>query len=108
MFTNTTADREHHTTHQDGARIADQAERHASALGELIDSRYLNANGKAVAHGTRGLIYAILALRETITATAGDTTDAITDLDTTLGIIAGAVTDSVTGEADDLPAGRTA
>jgi hypothetical protein len=81
---------------------ASQAEHHADELSDLIVSGTLSADGMAAAHGARGLLYALLALRESIAAATAETTDAVTGLDATLGIIAGAVTDAVTG--DELPA----
>lgn len=61
---------------------------------DLILGGTLSPDAMAQAHAGRGLIYAVLALRETVAAAAGDTADAVTDLDATLGIIAGAVTDT--------------
>jgi hypothetical protein len=61
---------------------------------DLILGGKLSPDGMAQAHAGRGLVYAVLALRETVAAAAGDTADAVTDLDATLGIIAGAVTDA--------------
>ena len=102
MTTQASTARNDCTAHPGGFYEASQAERHADELGDLIVSGTLSADGMAAAHGARGLLYALLALRESIIATAADTTDAVTDLDATLGIIAGAVTDAVTG--DELPA----
>jgi hypothetical protein len=89
------------TAQPGGFYEASQAERHAEVLGDLILDRTLSADGMATAHGARGLLYALLALRESLLAATADTADAVTDLDVTLGIIAGAVTDAVT---DELPA----
>jgi hypothetical protein len=86
----------------DGTCEAARAERHAAELGNLIDAGTLTPDGQAAAHGALALACAVLALRKTITAAAADAADAVTDLDATLGIIAGAVTDTVTD--DDLPA----
>lgn len=80
-----------------------QALQHSGKLGDLIDSSTLSPDGMATAHSARALLYAILALRETIAGAAGDTADAVTDLDATLGIIAGAVTDAVTGGTPEDP-----
>ena len=102
MRTQAPTARDDRTAHPGGFYEATQAERHADELGDLIVGSTLSADGMATAHGARGLLYALLAVRESLTAAAADTTGAITDLDATLGIIAGAVTDAVTG--DELPA----
>jgi hypothetical protein len=86
---------ENRTAQPGGFYEASQAERHAEALGDLILDGTLSADGMATAHGARGLLYALLALRESLIAAAADTADAVTDLDVTLGIIAGAVTDEL-------------
>lgn len=85
------------TAHLEGTCEAGRAERHAAGLRDLIDRGELTPDGRAAAHGALALTWAVLALRETIAAAAADTADAVTDLDATLGIIAGAVTDAVTG-----------
>jgi len=95
-MTNRPADTPDHPMVQaDGIREAEQAERHALDLSDLIGSRYLAPDGEAIAMGARGLIYAILALRQaSIGATAG-TASAIAELDTTLGIITDAIVGAV-------------
>lgn len=98
MITQETTARERRAANLAGTYDVRQAERHADALSDLILSGTLSPDGMATAHGACGLLFAILALRETITDAAADTTDAVTDLDTTLGIIAGAVTDTADGE----------
>jgi hypothetical protein len=87
------------TGHADGTREASQAERHADALGNLIDTGYLSPDGAAAANGARGLIYAILALRQTVASTTAGTARTIADLDATLGII----TDVIVATVIDAP-----
>lgn len=94
MMTQTTEGAGPRTAHMEGAREAGLAERHAADLRDLIDCGGLTPDGQAAAHGAIALAWAVLALRETIAATASDTADTVTDLDATLGIIAGAVTDA--------------
>jgi hypothetical protein len=77
-----------------------QALYHSGKLNDLILSDTLSPDGMATAHGAGALLYVILALRETIAAAAADTADAVTDVDATLGIIAGAVTDAAAGGGD--------
>jgi hypothetical protein len=84
----------------DGACEAARAERHAAELRTLIDAGALTPDGRAAAHGSLALACAVLALRETITAAAAGAAGAVSGLDATLGIIAGAVTDTVTGDDD--------
>lgn len=93
MITQDTAGRERRAAKASCSYEVTQALQHSGKLGDLIDSNTLSPDGMATAHGARALLYAILALRETIADAAGDTADAVTDLDATLGIIAGAVTD---------------
>lgn len=88
-------------THDTAGRVrpgctyeVNEALRHSGKLSDLIDSGTLSPDGAAAAHGAAALFYAVLALRETIAAAASDTADAVTDLDATVGIIAGAVTDA--------------
>jgi hypothetical protein len=97
MMTQETAARERRAAHTEGTYEVRQAERHADGLNDLILSNTLTPDGMAAAHGARGLLFAVLALRETIAATAADTADTVTDLDATLGVIAGAVTDTAIG-----------
>jgi hypothetical protein len=82
------------------ARQAARAEEHAGELRKLLDGGTLSPDGQAAAHGALSLAYAVLALRETVTDAGADVADAVTDLDTTLSVIAGAVT----GDGE-LPAG---
>ena len=106
MMAQETTARERRTAPAAGTYEVRQAERHADGLSDLILSDKLSPDGMAMAHGARGLLYAILALRETITAVSADTTGAVAGLDATLGVIAGAVTDSVAGDdAVLLPGG---
>jgi hypothetical protein len=100
MITQDAAGRERRAAHTEGAYEVRQAERHADGLNDLILSSTLTPDGMAAAHGARGLLFAVLALRETIAATAADTADTVTDLDATLGILAGAVTDTAIGGSD--------
>jgi hypothetical protein len=102
MMAQATTDTELRAAQPDSAYQVRQTERHADALGDLILSGTLTPDGLATAHGARGLLYALIALRDTIATAAADTADAVTDLDATLGIVAGAITDMVTG--DELPA----
>jgi hypothetical protein len=97
MITQDTPGREHRAAHAAGAHEVRQAERHADGLSDLILSSTLTPDGMAAAHGARGLLFAVLALRETIAAAAADTAGTVTDLDATLGILAGAVTDTAIG-----------
>jgi hypothetical protein len=92
MMTQETTARERRAANLAGTYDVRQAERHADALSDLILSGTLSPDGMATAHGARGLLFAVLALRETITDAAADTADAATDLDATLSVIAGAVT----------------
>lgn len=73
-------------------RQAARAEEHAGELRRLLEGGTLSPDGQAAAHGTLSLAYAVLALREMVTDVGADAADALTDLDTTLSIIAGAVT----------------
>ena len=73
-------------------RQAALAAEHAGELRKLLEAGTLSPDGQAAAHGALSLACAVLALRETVTGAAADTADALTDLDTTLSIIAGAVT----------------
>ena len=98
MISQDTPGREHRTAPAAGTYEVRQAERHADGLNDLVLSNTLTPDGMATAHGARGLLFAVLALRETIAATAADTADTVTDLDATLGILAGAVTDAVIGD----------
>lgn len=91
-MTQETTARVRRAANPEGAYEVRQAERHADGLSDLILSNTLSPDGMAAAHGARGLLFAILALRETIAGSAADTTDAVTGLDTTLSIIAGFVT----------------
>lgn len=84
---------EHRAAHP-GSGYETPALRHSDDLLGLILGGTLSPDGMVQAHAARGLIYAVLTLRETVAAAAGDTADAVTDLDATLGIIAGAVTDT--------------
>lgn len=92
MMTQDTAGREDRPASLPGAGEACQAGRHADALSDLILSGTLSPGGLVAAHGARGLLLAVLALRETVTGAAADAATAAAGLDATLGIIAGAVT----------------
>jgi hypothetical protein len=100
MMTQTSTQGECCPAHPAAPRQSARAEEHAGELRKLIDSGTLSLDGLAAAHGALSLTYAVLALRETITDAAADTADAVTDVDATLGIIAGAVTDTAAGGGD--------
>lgn len=101
MMNRSTDNFTHPRVQPDGSREAHQAERHAQDLSDLISSRYLTPDGEAVATGARGLIYAILALRQASMCTAVGTTSAIAELDATLGIITDAIVGVVAGAQAD-------
>lgn len=92
MITQDAAGRESRAAHP-GSGYETPALRATDDLLDLILGGKLSSDGMAQAHAGRGLIYAVLALRETVAAASADTADAVTDLDATLGVIAGAVTD---------------
>jgi hypothetical protein len=92
MMTQETTARERRAAHPGCTYEINQALHHSGQLNDLILSGTLSPDSMVTAHCARGLLYAILALREAITDTAAGTAGAVTDLDTTLSIIAGAVT----------------
>ena len=104
---------EHRPVHL-GSGYETPALRHSDDLLDLIHSGKLSPDGTAAAQAGRGLIYAVLLLGETVAAAGGDTAGAVTGLDATLGIIAGAVTDTAAGPgtdgslAEETPAGLSA
>jgi hypothetical protein len=87
----------------DGTCEAARAGRHAAELGTLIDAGTLSPDGQAAAHGALALTSAVLALRTTIAAASAGVAVAVTGMNETLEVIAGAVTDAVTGDLD-MPA----
>jgi hypothetical protein len=93
MITQDAPGRESRAAHL-GSGYEASALRAADDLLDLILGGTLSPDGMSQAHAGRGLIYAVLALRETVAAAATGTAGAVTDLDATLGIIAGAVTDT--------------
>jgi hypothetical protein len=100
----------------DGTSDARDAEREADWIGRKLEEGTLTA-ADAIAHGARGLIFAVLATRKTVVSTLQDNGDAITALDSTLSVLADAaagtsisasvLADAVTGtgnQAQDPPA----